>query len=96
MIQHLNRLSEQHPFFQGMEDRHIRVDRRMFAMNVRFEAGHVIFREGDPADHFYLIREGLVSVQFVSRTRASRLCKPSREGEVLGWSWLFASVSLAF
>src|ERR1035438_3510020 len=64
MIQTLEPILREHPFFHGMEDQHVRLIAGC-SKNVRFGEGQVIFREGDPADHFYLIREGLVSVQFV-------------------------------
>ena len=37
------------------------------ASNVRFEARRLIFREGTPADTFYLIREGKVAVEILCR-----------------------------
>jgi CRP-like cAMP-binding protein len=71
-----------------MEDQHIRLIAGC-SKNVRFGEGQVIFREGDPADHFYLIREGLVSVQFVIPNDGLTTILTAGSGEVLGWSWLF-------
>ena len=76
------------PFFRGMEPTHLRLIVGC-AKNVRFDAGQTIFREGDPADHFYLIREGFVSVQFMIPHRGLTTVQTVGEGEVLGWSWLF-------
>jgi CRP/FNR family transcriptional regulator, cyclic AMP receptor protein len=76
------------PFFQGMEERHIELITGC-ARNVRFVEGETIFREGDAADQFYLIRSGLVSVQFMIPHRGLTTILTVREGDVLGWSWLF-------
>jgi CRP-like cAMP-binding protein len=59
-------------------------------MNVRFNAGHVIFHEGDPADHLNLIREGQVAVQFAVPHKSRITVQTVDEGEVLGGSWLLA------
>ena len=76
------------PFFQRMEERHIELITGC-AKNVRFAEGEVIFREGDPADQFYLIRSGLISVQFMIPHRGMTTILTASEGEILGWSWLF-------
>ncbi len=89
MIHTLEPILREHPFFRGMEDRHIQLIAGC-SMNVRFEVGQVIFHEGDPADHFYLVREGLVSVQFVIPHRGLTTVMTVGNGEVLGWSWLFS------
>jgi CRP-like cAMP-binding protein len=88
MIHTLEPILREQPFFNGLEDRHIQLITGC-ARNVHFEAGQVIFREGDSADHFYLIREGLVSVQFVIPHRGLTTVQTVGEGEILGWSWLF-------
>ena len=51
----LERILAEHPFFGGMDEPYLQlfVD---CASNVRFNAGDVIFREGDEANTFYLIR----------------------------------------
>ena len=88
MIHTLEPILREHPFFQGMEERYIQLIAGC-SMNVRFEPGHVVFREGDPADQFYLLREGLVSVQLVVPHRGLTTMATISAGEVLGWSWLF-------
>ncbi len=88
MIHTLEPILREHPFFHGMEDRHIQLIAGC-SMNVRFEAGQVLFHEGDPADHFYLVREGLVSVQVMIPHDGLTTVQTVGAGEVLGWSWLF-------
>jgi len=88
MIHTLEPILREHPFFQGMPDSYIQLIAGC-STNVRFEAGHIIFHEGDPADHFYLVREGLVSVQLVVPHDGLTTVMTVSNGEVLGWSWLF-------
>ena len=76
-----------HPFLIGMSDHHIRLLADC-AMRSHFEAGHVIFREGETANRFYLIEHGKVALE------SSTLGEPVRieeigDGDLLGWSWLF-------
>ena len=77
-----------YPFFEGMEEKHVESIAGC-ARSVLFEQGQVIFHEGDPADQFYLIREGLVSIQFMIPHRGLTTVQSVGEGDVLGWSWLF-------
>jgi CRP-like cAMP-binding protein len=88
MIHNLEPIIREQPFFQGLEERHIKLVTGC-AKNVRFEAGQVIFREGEEADKFYLIREGLVAVEVLVPERGSTAVQTVCEGEMLGWSWLF-------
>ena len=76
-----------HPFLIGMSEHHIRLLADC-AMRSHFEAGHIIFREGETANRFYLIEHGKVVLE------SSTLGEPIRieeigDGDLLGWSWLF-------
>ncbi len=59
------------------------------ATNTHFTANDVLFREGDPADHFYLVRQGSVALETFVPARGSLLIETIEAGEVIGWSWLF-------
>ena len=59
-------------------------------MNVRYTPGEFLFREGEVADRFYLIRHGLVSLEVFEPARGAIPIQTIREQEVIGWSWLFA------
>jgi len=89
MIDTLEPIIVQQGFFQGMEERHIHLITGC-AKNVRFEQGSVIFREGDPANQFYLIRKGLVALQCAIPHRGLTTIQTLGPDEVLGWSWLLA------
>ncbi len=53
-----------------------------------FQAGDYIYREGQPADKFYLIRHGRVGLETYIPGSAPIIVDTLREGDPLGWSWL--------
>ena len=59
------------------------------ASTARFEAGEYAFREGDPADTFYVIRSGTVALETHVPGRPPARLMTLHEEDVLGWSWLF-------
>lgn len=59
------------------------------AMVKEFSAGELIFREGDPANRFYLILKGEVALEEPIKDLPSVLLQTIGDNEVLGWSWLF-------
>ena len=59
------------------------------AHNVHFDAGAMLFREGDAADTFYLIRHGSVALEMYVPARGPAIIETLEAGEVVGWSWLF-------
>lgn len=77
-----------HPFLRGLDERSVRTLAEC-AEAVRFEADQAIFEAGRPADRVYLIRTGTVAVEVQEEGRSPRLIQTLREGELLGWSWLF-------
>lgn len=76
-----------HPFLAGMSAAHLKA---LFeqAMQTRFEAGRIVFDEGDPANRFYAIERGQIDVESDS-TSGSVLIQRLGDGDVLGWSWLY-------
>jgi CRP/FNR family transcriptional regulator, cyclic AMP receptor protein len=56
---------------------------------VRFDADAAIFLEGQPADRFYLLREGRVTLEVFSPERGRIVIQTLGPGDALGWSWLF-------
>ena len=57
--------------------------------NVHFDQGAVLFREGDQADTFFLVRHGSVALEMFVPARGSAVIETLEAGEVVGWSWLF-------
>lgn len=58
------------------------------ASNVRFNADQFLFREGEEANQFYMIRQGKVALQISAAQRTAITVQTIGEGEILGWSWL--------
>src|SRR5208337_1333897 len=83
----LERIIAEHPFFAGLDDNFTRL-MVSCASNVRFKAGTYILKEGDPANTFYLIREGKVAVEVFAPQRKPIIVSTLSVGEILGWSWL--------
>jgi CRP-like cAMP-binding protein len=76
-----------HPFFKDFDPHQQRLLADC-AMEKSFEAGEVIFREGDPANRFYLILEGRVILESYVLDRGRVEIQTIEAGDVLGWSWL--------
>jgi len=78
----------QHPFLKGMSAEHLKILAES-AMRAEFKAGEVVFREGDPANRFYLIEAGKVELESRKQDRPPVPIQSIGPGDVLGWSWLF-------
>jgi CRP-like cAMP-binding protein len=91
----LERILAEHPFFKGLEEPYLQLLVGC-ASNVRFNAGEVVFREGEQANQFYLIRQGKVAVEMFAPSRGPIILQTLGEGEVLGWSWLVAPYKWRF
>jgi len=64
--------------------------------NVHFNAGDTIFKFGEPADRFFVLRGGDVSIEIRLAGGPARRIETLGEGEVLGWSWLFPPYTWQF
>jgi len=86
-MQPLETIVAEHEFFRGLPGRYVELVASC-ASNVRFNVGDFLFREGEEADRFYLIRQGSVSLEIFHPSRGSITMQTLKEGDVLGWSWL--------
>ena len=59
------------------------------ARNVGFDEDELLFREGQPASVFYLVRKGRVALEVHTPERGGLVVDSAEAGEVVGWSWLF-------
>src|SRR5215510_15489002 len=87
MVESLEAIIADHSFFSDLEQRYVQ-SLTGCATNVRFDARTYLFREGEPADHFYLIRQGKVAIEISAPPRKPIIVQTLGSGEVLGWSWL--------
>jgi CRP-like cAMP-binding protein len=76
-----------HPFFQRLAPEHLKLLVGC-ATNVRFDAGAFLFRTGEDANQFFLIREGAVALEAAAPGRVPVVVQTLGAGEILGWSWL--------
>ncbi len=85
----LDELVAQSPIFSGLDQQYLELIAGC-GQNTGFEAGQYLFREGDQADTFYLVRHGRVMLETFVPGRGALTIETVDEGEVVGWSWLFA------
>ena len=83
----LERILREHPFFADFAPEYNSLVAGC-ARNHRFDAGNYLFREGDPADEFFLIRHGKVALEIVAPGRAPFVFAILGEGEIVGAAWL--------
>ena len=83
----LERIIAEHPFFAGLDHGFMTLMVGC-ASNVRFKAGTYILKEGDPANTFYLIREGRAALEVFAPQHKPIIIATLSVGEILGWSWL--------
>ena len=77
-----------HPFFKGLKPEHLTVLTYQ-AQERTFEPGILLFREGEPANAFYLIESGAIALEAHVPSKGPVVVQRLGSGEVLGWSWLF-------
>lgn len=85
----LERILALHPFFDGLNAEYVKLLVGC-ASNVRFEAGAHIFRQGEEANQFYLLRQGRVAVEIYAPQSPPITVETLEKDDVLGWSWLVA------
>ena len=74
--------------FRGMSPEHLAVLQEG-AKELEFDAGDIVFREGSPANIFYLIESGGIILEANEPGRGTVPVQSLSDGEVFGWSWLF-------
>jgi CRP/FNR family cyclic AMP-dependent transcriptional regulator len=77
-----------HPFFENLDPDLLKIFSAS-AAHASFNAKQMIYREGNEADQFLLIRQGKVAVELFSAERGVLVIQTVGAGEILGWSWLF-------
>jgi CRP-like cAMP-binding protein len=86
-VETLEPILAEHPFFSGLDRKYLQLVVGC-AANVRFERGAYLFRDGEEANQFYIIREGRVALQIFVPGSGPLTIDTYSKGEVLGWSWL--------
>lgn len=76
-----------HKFFHGLAPEYLALLAGC-ATTAAFPGGAFLFREGDPADAFYLIRTGRVALEVPAPGHNALIVQTLSEGDVAGFSWL--------
>lgn len=83
----LGALLTQHPFFRDLGPQAI----AFLAANGEarnLDPGTILFEHGEPANRFYLLRSGRITVGVPAIEGPSLEVQTLAAGEILGWSWL--------
>jgi CRP/FNR family cyclic AMP-dependent transcriptional regulator len=88
-MEDLTKILKSHPFLQGLKEDYVEAICGC-ASNVVFHENHVIFREGDEAKEFFLIRSGRVALEINGREKGMVRILTLGPGQILGWSWIVA------
>jgi CRP/FNR family transcriptional regulator, cyclic AMP receptor protein len=88
LLQHsLEPVLRSHKFFAGLDPAYLSLLVGC-ASTVAFPTDGYLFREGDPARTFYLIRQGKVALEIASPSGGALVVQTLGEGDVAGFSWL--------
>ncbi len=83
----LSELLAGHPFLQGLRPDHLALITGC-AKNIRAEEGEYLFRQGEEANEFFIIRHGRLTIEAYHPTKGPMVIETLSDGDVLGWSWL--------
>lgn len=78
-----------HPFFQKIAEDHI-AEAAKGAVELSFEPGDFIIKEGEPANRFFLIESGGIALEAHEPADGTFPVQTLAHGDVLGWSWLLS------
>ncbi len=79
---------EAHPFFHDLEPDALRLIAGC-GSNMYCPRDQYLFREGEAANTFYVLREGTVALETSGAQHGTLTVETIEAGEVVGWSWLF-------
>jgi len=84
-----------HGFFTGLDDGSIKFlsDR---ATKIRIKDGDVLFKQGEKADKFFLLRSGQMAVQVPALMGPMLDIQTLGSDQILGWSWLISPYRWSF
>jgi CRP/FNR family cyclic AMP-dependent transcriptional regulator len=94
-MQERERILREHPFFANFEPKHIQL-LACNAQNCRFEEGQYLFREGDPSDKFFLIRDGMAALEVAVPGKTPVVLEALNEGKIASAAWLAPPYVWAF
>ncbi len=87
MIKTLKPTIQAQPFFTGFSEEMTDLIVGC-AQNVRYRKDEHLIREGEPANEFFLIREGRVALSIHGAQYGKLVVETLDAGDMVGWSWL--------
>ncbi len=78
-----------HAFFKGLGDSSIKFLAEC-ASERSLQEGEVLFKQGNKADKFYLLRDGRIAIQVPALMGPALEIQSLGKDKVLGWSWMIA------
>lgn len=81
-------LINEHPFLDGLP-RDWLDKMSVQARRANYHQGYRLFSEGGRAEHFWLVRSGLIALDINTAGRGDVAVETIGPGTVLGWSWQF-------
>ncbi len=76
-----------HIFFSGLDESFLNFVSSS-ATELQIKKGDILFRQGEHANKFYLLRDGQVSMQIPALVGPVLEVQNLGENQILGWSWL--------
>ena len=94
-MKNLEPVLKKHPFFKDLEQEYFDFIVGC-ATNVQFEEGEIIMKENDPADKFFLVREGMAAIDIPISESKIITIQTVGSGDIVGWSWLIPPYKYRF
>ncbi|MGO9902735.1 MAG: Crp/Fnr family transcriptional regulator [Solirubrobacteraceae bacterium] len=88
-MQTIGELIAEAPVFAGLKPEYVQLI-SSWGRLLDVDPDEYVLREGERAQTFYIIRRGAISLEVRGAGRASLVVDTKHEGDIVGWSWLFA------
>jgi len=87
-VQTIAELTAESHDFAGLDARYLELISGC-GSTAHFRAGERLFRTGDAAERFYLVRHGRVALELYAAGHRPLTIQTLQDGEIAGFSWLF-------
>ncbi len=88
-MQTIDELIAEAPVFAGLKPDYIQLI-SSWGRLVEVDSDEYVLREGERAQTFYIIRRGAIALEVRGAGRAVLVVDTKHDGDIVGWSWLFA------
>jgi CRP-like cAMP-binding protein len=80
-------LMKAHPFFNGLDPKYISLIAGC-GKNMVFQKGEFVAKEGEAANHFFIIKQGRVAIDILTVETGPVIIQTVQAGDIFGWSWI--------